>query len=128
MTTSRFKAGLLTLSLLSLSSLSPAYAGEADVVEAFIKQSNDGTYRFDVTVAHADTGWEHYADAFEILSPDGTILGTRVLAHPHVDEQPFTRSLSGVEIPADIQEVRVRARDSVHEYGGAEITLAVPRN
>jgi len=43
-----------------------------------------------------------------------------------VNEQPFTRSLSGVEIPADVAEVSVRARDSVHGYGGAEMTVAVP--
>lgn len=107
---------------------SPVFAGEADVVAADITQSSDGTFRVSATVAHADTGWDHYADAFEVLSPDGTVLGIRVLAHPHVNEQPFTRSLSGVEIPDDIDEVRVRAKDSVHEYGGAEIVLAVPRD
>ena len=43
-----------------------------------------------VTVQHADTGWDHYADAWEVLAPDGTVLGTRTLLHPHTDEQPFT--------------------------------------
>lgn len=107
---------------------SPVVAGEADVVEANITQSSDGTFRVDATVAHADTGWDHYADAFEVLALDGTVLGVRVLAHPHVNEQPFTRSLSGVEIPDEIDEVRIRAKDSVHEYGGAEVVLAVPRD
>jgi hypothetical protein len=36
-----------------------------------------GSYRFDVTVRHADTGWDHYADAWDILTPDGTLLGSR---------------------------------------------------
>ena len=63
------------------------------------------------------------ANRFEVLAPDGTVLGTRVLLHPHVDEQPFTRSLSGVEIPDGITEIRVRAGDSVHETGGAEVTI-----
>lgn len=107
---------------------SPVVAGEADVVEANITQSSDGTFRVDATVAHADTGWDHYADAFEVLALDGTVLGVRVLAHPHVNEQPFTRSLSGVEIPDEIDEVRIRAKDSVHEYGGAEVVLTVPRD
>jgi len=33
-----------------------AVAGEADVVDAKILRSMDGTYRFDVTVLHADEG------------------------------------------------------------------------
>ena len=74
-------------------------AGEADVVKAAVENTGERTYRFDVTVAHADTGWDHYADKWEVLALDNTILGTRILHHPHVDEQPFTRSLSGVNIP-----------------------------
>lgn len=123
-----YRSKLIISALVATLGVSPAVAGEADVVAATISQSSNGTYRIAATVAHADTGWEHYADAFEVLSPDGTILGTRTLLHPHVNEQPFTRSLSGVEIPADIDEVRVRAKDSVHEYGGAEIKLVVPRS
>ena len=38
------------------------------------------------------TGWEHYANKWDVVGPDDTILGTRVLLHPHVNEQPFTRS------------------------------------
>lgn len=49
-----------------------------------------------VTLRHPDTGWDHYADAWEVLDTDGARLGLRVLAHPHVNEQPFTRSLSGI--------------------------------
>ncbi len=101
----------------------PARAGEADVVAAEAHRSSDGTWRFDVTVRHADTGWEHYADRWEVLAPDGTLLGERVLLHPHVEEQPFTRSLSGVRIPPQIHRVRIRAHDSVHGYGGRGLTL-----
>ena len=103
-----------------------AEAGEADVVEATARKAGAGSWSFDVTVRHADTGWDHYADAWDVLAPDGAVLGTRVLAHPHVNEQPFTRSLSGVKIPAGITEVRLRARDSVHGYGGREITVTLP--
>jgi len=109
-----------------LSSLSFAFAGEADVVDVEVTKQGEGTFRFDVTLRHADEGWDHYADRWEVLGPDGAALGVRELAHPHVNEQPFTRSLSGVAIPADVGEVRVRARDSVHGYGGAEMTVAVP--
>ena len=88
--------------------------------------SGERTYRFDVTVQHSDTGWDHYADQWEIVAPDGKILGTRKLLHPHVNEQPFTRSLSGVVIPNNIRQVSVRAHDSVHAYGGREMTLELP--
>ena len=103
-----------------------AYAGEADVVKAEAEKLADGTYRFDVTVSHNDEGWDHYADKWDVLAPDGEVLGTRTLYHPHVDEQPFTRSLSGVMIPGEINSVTIRAHDSVHEYGGKAVTLDLP--
>jgi hypothetical protein len=103
-----------------------ALAGTADVVGVEVSLAADGTYRFDVTVRHADEGWDHYADAWEVVAPDGTVLGTRTLLHPHENEQPFTRSLSGVAIPEGITEVVIRARDSVHGYGGAERRVTLP--
>lgn len=105
----------------------PVWAGEADVIEVRAIPEGAETWRFDVTVAHGDTGWDHYADRWDVLAPDGTVLGVRVLAHPHVNEQPFTRSLSGVSIPRSVGEVTLRANDSVHGLGGAEVTVALPR-
>lgn len=104
-----------------------ALAGEAAVVDATLTPAGDGTWRIDVTVEHADEGWDHYADAWEVVAPDGSVLGTRTLLHPHEAEQPFTRSLSGVAIPDDVVEVTIRAHDSVHGYGGPELTVGVPR-
>lgn len=100
-----------------------AQAGEADVVAARAEQSADGTWRFEVTVTHQDAGWDHYADLWQVLAPDGTVLGERVLAHPHVNEQPFTRSLNGVTIPDGTDRVEVRARDSVHGFGGRRVSV-----
>jgi hypothetical protein len=104
-----------------------AYAGEADVIEVIVTHTGDGTYKFNVTVRHTDDGWKHYADKWDVMAPDGTVLGTRILAHPHVDEQPFTRSLAGVKIPEDIDAVTVRAHDLAHGYGGKTVKVAVPR-
>ncbi len=104
-----------------------AQAGEADVLAVQALPDGEGRWRFNVTVAHADEGWDHYADKWEVLTPDGTVLGTRVLLHPHESEQPFTRSLGGVAIPARIEQVTVRAHDSVHGLGGAEAAVALPR-
>ena len=103
-----------------------SYGGEADVVAAKVTKTGDNTYRFDVTVAHEDTGWDHYANVWQVIGPDGAILGERVLAHPHVTEQPFTRSLSGVKIPEGIEGVTLRAGDLVHAFGGAELYLELP--
>jgi hypothetical protein len=104
-----------------------AYAGEADVIEVNVAHTGNESYKFDVTVRHADEGWKHYADKWDVTAPGGTVLGTRSLAHPHVDEQPFTRSLTGVKIPENIDGVTVRAHDLVHGYGGKTVTIAVPR-
>jgi hypothetical protein len=104
----------------------PAIAGEADVIGVDISCTDNRVCRFDVTVRHADEGWEHYADRWEVLSPAGEILATRVLAHPHDNEQPFTRSLTNVSIPDDLSEVIVRAHDLVHGYGGMERAVTMP--
>ena len=115
---------LLTISLLSAWSLA-AGAGEADVIDA--KAScNAGVCTISATVQHADTGWEHYADAWRVLAPDGSEIGKRVLYHPHENEQPFTRSLSGVQIPAGVDHVLIEAHDKVHGYGGTQFKLVLP--
>jgi hypothetical protein len=104
----------------------PASSGEADIIAVEAVRSADGSYRFEVTVRHADAGWEHYADRWEVLAPDGSKLGTRVLLHPHDDEQPFTRGLSAVRIPSGTKEVILRAHDSRHDYGGREFKVLLP--
>ncbi|MEO0427314.1 MAG: hypothetical protein AAF160_07670 [Pseudomonadota bacterium] len=116
---------LLILALIAFLPVT-APAGPADVVGAEATAQGD-TWRFSATVAHGDTGWDHYADAWRVVGPDGTVYGTRELAHPHVNEQPFTRSLSGVRIPDDVDEVRVEARDSVHGWGGKSVTVKLER-
>jgi hypothetical protein len=100
-------------------------SGCADVVGVEVERVTEGVYRFEVTVRSGDTGWDKYADAWEIRASDGTVLGVRALAHPHENEQPFTRSLSGVEIPTGVAEVTVAARDSVEGFCGATTTVAI---
>ena len=99
-----------------------AQAGEANVVGVKV-QAQGETYRFDVTVRHGDEGWDHYADRWVVVGDDGTVFGERVLLHPHVEEQPFTRSLSGVVIPEGVNSVAVRGHDKGHGFGGAEFTI-----
>ena len=121
MTSSISKLFIPALLLLSI----PAFADQAKVVDARATD-NQGSFRFDVTLRHDDAGWDHYADGWEVLSPAGDILGKRVLAHPHVNEQPFTRSLSGVKIPQGISTVSIRAHDSVHGYNKELFELSLP--
>lgn len=104
---------------LSLISGGVALAGDVTVEKVTFKKTGTQTYSFSVTLAHGDTGWDHYADAWEVVLPDGTVAATRVLAHPHVDEQPFTRSKSGLVIPEGVKQVTVRGKDSVHGLGQA---------
>lgn len=114
--------------LVLLCSASLATAALADtplITDVQARQSGD-QWRFDVSILHPDSGWDHYADGWQVLAPDGTRLGYRELAHPHETEQPFTRSLSGVSIPANITSVSIQARCSVD--GWTSEMFIVPLN
>lgn len=104
--------------------------GNADVLFVRAIQAADGTWTFHVTVEHRDTGWEDYADGWDVVTPDGEVLKrdphspfTRLLLHPHENEQPFTRSQSGIAVPDGVAQVRVRAHDLVDGYGGREVVV-----
>jgi hypothetical protein len=102
-----------------------AIADDAIIVAAEARQQA-GSYTFSVTLRHGDTGWDDYADGWEVLDSDGNRLGFRELVHPHVNEQPFTRSLSGVEIPKDTATVFIRARTTADGWGAALFEVAIP--
>jgi len=115
----RTLAAALALTLTAM----PAFADAPEVAGATASQGAGG-WTFTVSVRHADTGWDHYADGWEVLDGEGERLGYRELLHPHENEQPFTRSLSGVEIPEGTASVTIRAHDSEHGWGeGFELVL-----
>jgi hypothetical protein len=101
----------------------------------FVEAEFDGqTWTFQVTLRHPDTGWEDYADGWDVVTPDGSVLKTnpedpftRLLLHPHVSEQPFTRSQAGLVVPPGVEQLTVRAHDLVDGFGGQEITLDLTR-
>jgi hypothetical protein len=66
-------------------------------------------YTFAVKIRSDDTGWDQYADRWEVLNGTRGIIYQRVLGHPHVNEQPFTRSLNGMKVPADIKTEVLRS-------------------
>ena len=113
---------LLILLLLLLPSMS--FADEVRILD--VRAECPQTCTFTVTLEHADQGWNHYANLWEVVTLDDRLLGARVLYHPHENEQPFTRSLSGVSIPAGVRQVKIRARDSVHGYAEQQFVVDIP--
>jgi len=89
-------------------------ANEVEIIDVKATQLKDKTWDFSVTLKHADEGWDHYANEWQVIAPDNKILATRTLYHPHVNEQPFTRGTQGVKIPDEIKSVKVIAKDTVH--------------
>ncbi|MEM6618307.1 MAG: hypothetical protein AAF631_03305 [Pseudomonadota bacterium] len=87
------------------------------VIEAVRAEKAGGGWTFHVTISHGDEGWSHYADGWGVYTEDGRELGYRTLYHPHVEEQPFTRSLSNVVVPGGVDLVVIIPRDSVHGMG-----------
>lgn len=98
-----------------------------DVVEVNVGRATNGTYRFEVTISSPYDSAERYADAWRVTGQQGVVYGIRELLHDHAGEQPFTRSLIGVEIPDGVEMVTVQARDLVNGWGGdtLEVQLSV---
>jgi hypothetical protein len=99
-----------------------------DVIAVETQRIADGSYRFDVTISSPYDSPERYADAWRVVGSDGAEYGLRVLFHDHANEQPFTRSLSGIEIPDDVDSVTVQARDLVNGWGGKTIEVELDAN
>ena len=93
--------------------------GSADVVSATVS-GTAGSYQLSVSLRSPDTGCDLYANWWEVVRPDGSLVYRRILAHSHVDEQPFTRS--GGPIPASADEpLIVRSHLQPGGYGGTEL-------
>lgn len=99
-----------------------AHGGEVTIVEVRFEH-HGSSWTAHTTLKHGDTGWKHYADAWRVVSQDGKVLGERTLYHPHVDEQPFTRSLSGIEIPASVKIVFIEAHDLKHGWSTGRLRV-----
>lgn len=100
----------------------PAAADPPTIENVRAAEGTNG-WRFDVTLLHPDSGWDHYADGWRVLAMDGTPLGLRVLAHPHETEQPFTRSLGGVQIPEGTTQVQIQARCLVDGWSADTVVV-----
>lgn len=96
-----------------------------DVIEASVSQIGS-SYTFDVTISSPYDSLDRYADAWRVVGDDGQVHGVRELTHDHANEQPFTRSLSGVEIPDGVETVTIEGRDLIYGWGGATVDLTLP--
>ena len=98
----------LILLLLLISSVAKAQPPIILKAEAILKTNQ--LFDIAVTIRHPDTGWDHYASEWLVIGDDGKEIAKRTLYHPHVNEQPFTRYVRDVVIPADIKKVTVVAQ------------------
>ena len=120
------------LALAAFAACAPCAANAAgeqrhpDVVSVKAKPAGGDRFDFDVTVSSPYDTPQRYADAFRVTTLKGAVLGERILLHDHASEQPFTRDLYGVSIPAGVRTVRVQARDMKHGYGGRTVDVTVP--
>ena len=112
---------LTSVLLLMLSQSSKA--NDINILAAAIIHQSHGEYLVNVKLEHHDTGWQHYADEWRLVDNKGNILGSRVLQHPHVHEQPFTRSLSNVKISSELQAVYIEAHDKVHGWTKSRLMI-----
>jgi len=77
---------------------------------------DEGAYQFSVGISSQETGCDQYADWWEVIDQEGNLLYRRILAHSHVNEQPFVRSGGSVAISAT-DRVIVRAHMNNTGYG-----------
>ena len=101
-------------------------AGMADVIDVDVRYNGDNNFQIITTLVHADTGWQHYANEWQVLDESGKVIGRRVLHHPHVNEQPFSRSQT-LDIPISVNIITIRGIDSVHGIGGGEMSIKLVR-
>jgi len=92
------------------------HADDQAVITGVSASGDAGSYNFSVSIASPDEGCSQYADWWEIISPDSVLIYRRVLAHSHVDEQPFTRSGGPVNID-EAKQVLIRAHMNNLGYG-----------
>lgn len=103
--------GLFTLAVFNITN-----ASDVKILAADLYFSNDNSWLIKVSLEHNDTGWDHFADIWQVVDGKGNVLGNRVLQHPHVKEQPFTRDLAGVKVPDGVTTIFIKAHDKVHGW------------
>lgn len=110
------------ITIIGLTISASSFANNVEIVKVVLTK-DAGTWRADVTLNHADSGWNHYADAWRLVDEKGNEIGMRTLYHPHVNEQPFTRSLSDFHISKDKKIIFVEAHDNKHGWSPGKVKI-----
>lgn len=114
--------GLITLAVTA----SPLHASEAEIIDVqFTRTGKTWTVR--TMLQHGDTGWDHYADAWRVVDSDDNVLATRVITRPHVEDQPFARSLRNVNIPRQTHIVFIEAHDTGSGWSKRRVKVDLKR-
>jgi hypothetical protein len=112
----------------------PSSDGAYAHVTAVSTSGSDGAYTFSVSVESADIDCTQFADFWEVLDEDGSLLYRRILEHSHTDENgttdagapgnTFTRDGGPVAIDA-AHVVIVRAHMNTSGYNGRALRGSV---
>jgi hypothetical protein len=112
----------------------PSSDGAYAHVTAVSTSGSDGAYTFSVSVESADIDCTQFADFWEVLDEDGSLLYRRILEHSHTDENgttdsgapgnTFTRDGGPVAIDA-ARVVIVRAHMNTSGYNGRALRGSV---
>ncbi len=97
-----------------------------DVVAVRVSAVGKHRFNVDVTVSSPYDTPDRYADGIRARTREGTVLGERKLLHDHASEQPFTRDINNVVVPAGVTELVIEARDQRHGYGGKTVVVKLP--
>ena len=116
---------LILINLLFLTSI--VVANEVKVVYVEARCNTNKVCTFNVTLEHKDTSWKHFANKWEIYTPDNKLIATRILHHPHVNEQPFTRSLSSLHIPGNEKIIFIEAHDKKHGWSPNRVKIIMDK-
>ena len=92
------------------------FAGAADIVSVTVS-GQPQAYTFNVGISSPDKGCNQYANWWEVISEGEELLYRRILAHSHVNEQPFVRGGGPVAIKSD-EVVWIRAHMNNSGYSG----------
>lgn len=110
------KSRQLFSGLILMLTVNVTLANQVEILAADFHNNSSNNWSVSITLKHEDKGWDHFADNWRVVTEKGDVLGDRVLYHPHVSEQPFTRSLAGVVVPNGVSIVYIEAHDKVHGW------------
>lgn len=116
---------LLSLIVATAASVGAVSADAPKVLSASATQ-DDGLWTIKVTMSHVDTGWDHYAKGFELLSPDKKRLAYGEIARPHVGKKTIETTLTGITLPKGLTYVLIRTRCSLVGWASETERLDLP--